>query len=69
MPQDVFRGNCSHELVAVGNVDGPAVAHALRSGGPVSTVFGPVTFDEKGDAAGSTYEMNVWRGGRYEKLQ
>jgi branched-chain amino acid transport system substrate-binding protein len=52
-----------------GKVDGMAVAHALRTGGPVSTVFGPVAFDAKGDAQGMTYEMNVWRDGRYEKLQ
>lgn len=52
-----------------GKVDGPAVAHQLRAGGPVSTVFGPVAFDAKGDAEGMTYEMNVWRDGRYEKLQ
>jgi branched-chain amino acid transport system substrate-binding protein len=52
-----------------GKVDGPAVAHALRTGGPVSTVFGPVAFDAKGDAEGMTYEMNVWRDGRYGKLQ
>jgi branched-chain amino acid transport system substrate-binding protein len=52
-----------------GKVDGAAVAHALRTGGPVSTVFGPVAFDAKGDAQGMTYEMNVWRNGRYEKLQ
>jgi branched-chain amino acid transport system substrate-binding protein len=52
-----------------GKVDGAAVAHALRTGGPVSTVFGPVAFDAKGDAQGMTYEMNVWRDGRYEKLQ
>jgi branched-chain amino acid transport system substrate-binding protein len=51
-----------------GKVDGPAIAHALRTGDPVNTVFGPVTFDAKGDAEGMTYEMNVWRDGRYEKL-
>ena len=51
-----------------GKADGAAVAHALRTGGPVSTVFGPVTFDAKGDVEGMTYEINVWRNGRYEKL-
>ena len=34
----------------------------------MSTVFGPVTFDAKGDAGGMIYEMNVWRDGRYGKL-
>jgi branched-chain amino acid transport system substrate-binding protein len=52
-----------------GTTDGSAVAHALRTGGPVATVFGPVAFDAKGDAEGMTYEMNVWRDGRYEKLR
>jgi branched-chain amino acid transport system substrate-binding protein len=51
-----------------GKVDGAAVAHALRTGDPVSTVFGPVTFDAKGDVGGMTYEMNVWRDGNYGKL-
>ncbi len=51
-----------------GKVDGAAVAHALRTGDPVSTVFGPVTFDAKGDVEGMTYEMNVWHNGRYGKL-
>jgi branched-chain amino acid transport system substrate-binding protein len=52
-----------------GKTDGAAVAHALRAGGPVDTVFGPVAFDAKGDVEGMTYEMNVWRDGRYEKLR
>jgi branched-chain amino acid transport system substrate-binding protein len=51
-----------------GKTDGAAVAHALRTGGPVATVFGPVAFDAKGDAEGMTYEMNVWQNGRYGKL-
>jgi branched-chain amino acid transport system substrate-binding protein len=51
-----------------GKLDGAAVAHALRTGDPVSTVFGPVTFDAKGDVEGMTYEMNVWHAGRREKL-
>ena len=29
----------------------------------MSTVFGPVTFDAKGDVEGMTYEMNVWLRG------
>jgi branched-chain amino acid transport system substrate-binding protein len=51
-----------------GKEDGAAVAQALRAGDPVNTVFGPVTFDAKGDVEGMSYEMNVWRGGRYEKV-
>ena len=53
----------------VGKVDGRAVAGALRTGDPIRTVFGPVTFDAKGDAGGMVYEMNVWHAGRYEKLR
>ena len=52
----------------VGKVDGAAIARALRTGDPVPTVFGPVTFDAKGDVGGMVYEMNVWRGGRYKKF-
>jgi branched-chain amino acid transport system substrate-binding protein len=51
-----------------GKVDGAAVAHALRSRNPVDTVFGPVTFDAKGDVEGMTYEINVWHNGHFAKL-
>jgi branched-chain amino acid transport system substrate-binding protein len=51
-----------------GKTDGAAVTRALRSRNPVDTVFGPVTFDAKGDVEGMTYEINVWHNGRYEKL-
>ncbi len=51
-----------------GSDKGPAVAKALRSGGPIDTVLGPLAFDSKGDAIGITYEMQVWKGGRYGPL-
>jgi branched-chain amino acid transport system substrate-binding protein len=51
-----------------GKADGAAVARALRSPNPVDTVFGPITFDAKGDAEGMTYEINVWHSGHYGKL-
>jgi branched-chain amino acid transport system substrate-binding protein len=51
-----------------GKTDGAAVARALRSRNPVDTVFGPVTFDAKGDVEGMTYEINVWRSGHFGKL-
>jgi branched-chain amino acid transport system substrate-binding protein len=51
-----------------GKADGAAVARALRSRNPVDTVFGPVTFDAKGDAEGMTYEINVWHSGHFGKL-
>jgi len=55
MPQDVFRGNCSHELSLLATW----MARPWR-------MRCAVDLRRKGDAAGSTYEMNV---GRYEKLQ
>jgi branched-chain amino acid transport system substrate-binding protein len=50
-----------------GRVDGLAISQALRAE-PVTTIFGPTTFDAKGDAQGITYELNVWQDGRYRKL-
>jgi ABC-type branched-subunit amino acid transport system substrate-binding protein len=52
----------------VGKADGAAVARALRAGGSVAPVFGPVAFDAKGDAEGMTYEINVWHSGHYGRL-
>ncbi len=48
-----------------GSTDGPKVARVLRDGPPVPTVIGPVGFDGKGDAEGITYQVQVWRDGRY----
>jgi len=52
-----------------GSEDPAKVAAALRAGPPVDTVVGPVTFDEKGDLKGTTYDVNVWHDGKYAKLQ
>jgi branched-chain amino acid transport system substrate-binding protein len=52
-----------------GSSDGLAVAKALRAGGPVETVIGPLSFDQKGDALGITYQMNVWHDGAYGPLE
>ena len=52
-----------------GSADGTAVAKALRAGGPVDTVLGPLAFDPKGDAIGITYALQVWHDGRYGPLQ
>src|SRR5579872_6984283 len=41
------------------------VAAALRSGPPVDTVVGPVSFDEKGDVKGTVYDVNIWHDGKY----
>jgi branched-chain amino acid transport system substrate-binding protein len=51
----------------VGKVDPVAIAKALRSGEPVNTVFGPMTFDAKGDAQGIGYDILEWRDGRHVK--
>jgi len=52
-----------------GAEDPAKVAAALRSGPPVDTVVGPVSFDEKGDLKGATYDVNIWHDGKYAKLQ
>jgi branched-chain amino acid transport system substrate-binding protein len=52
-----------------GGEDPVKIAAALRSGPPVNTVVGPVSFDEKGDLKDTTYDVNVWHDGKYAKLQ
>ncbi|MBV8564203.1 MAG: ABC transporter substrate-binding protein [Methylobacteriaceae bacterium] len=52
-----------------GKLDGPAIAKALRAGGPVETVLGPVEFDEKGDLKNNAYDINIWHAGKYAKMQ
>lgn len=54
---------------ARGGVDGAKVATALRQGPPVDTVLGPLRFDAKGDAEGITHEIQVWKGGKYARLE
>ena len=52
-----------------GKVDGKAIAQALRTGGPVDTVLGPVAFDEKGDLTANAYDINLWHDGKYAKTE
>jgi branched-chain amino acid transport system substrate-binding protein len=52
-----------------GGEDPAKVAAALRSGPPIDTVVGPVSFDEKGDLKGTSYDVNIWHDGKYAKLQ
>ena len=52
-----------------GSSDGKKVAAALREGAPIDTVIGPLRFDKKGDAEGITYEIDVWKGGRYGRME
>jgi branched-chain amino acid transport system substrate-binding protein len=50
--------------------DDPAkVAESLKNGEPVATAIGPVSFDEKGDIKGAQYDINVWKAGKYTKMQ
>lgn len=49
--------------------DGVAVAEALKNGTPVDTIIGPITFDQKGDIVGAKYDINVWKDGKYAKMQ
>ncbi len=52
-----------------GATDGKSVTAALRRGEPIDTVIGPLRFDKKGDAEGITYEIDVWKGGRYGPME
>jgi len=52
-----------------GSTDGRKVTAALREGAPIDTVIGPLSFDKKGDALGITYDIDVWRGGKYGKME
>jgi branched-chain amino acid transport system substrate-binding protein len=52
-----------------GSDDPLKVAAALKNGEPISTVVGPIVFDEKGDIKGATYDINIWHDGNYSKLQ
>jgi branched-chain amino acid transport system substrate-binding protein len=52
-----------------GTTDGKAVTAALRAGLPVATAIGPLRFDQKGDALGITYGIDVWHDGKYGPLE
>ncbi|MDP9126944.1 MAG: ABC transporter substrate-binding protein, partial [Pseudomonadota bacterium] len=56
------------QAIAVGikraGKDPAKVAGALRSS-PVSTVIGPLTFDAKGDIAGTNFVIYRWHNGTY----
>ncbi len=47
-----------------GTLEGGKVAEALRSG-PIQTVTGELSWDEKGDLTKSTYAWYVWHDGKY----
>ena len=49
--------------------DEPAkVAKALENGEAVETVMGPVKFDGKGDIKDPTYDINMWKEGKYAPI-
>jgi branched-chain amino acid transport system substrate-binding protein len=51
-----------------GSDDPKAVAKALESGEPVETVMGPVRFDSKGDIKDPSYDINMWKEGKYAPI-
>jgi len=51
-----------------GSVDGAKVAAALHDGSAYDTVIGPLTFDAKGDPAGSNYVLYRWQDGKMVQL-
>ena len=51
-----------------GSEDPKAVAKALEDGQPFETVLGDVRLDGKGDVKDPTYDINVWREGKYAPI-
>ncbi len=51
-----------------GSDDPAKVAEALKSGGPINTVIGPIAFDEKGDIKDAKYDINQWHDGKYAPI-
>jgi branched-chain amino acid transport system substrate-binding protein len=50
------------------SVDPKKVAERLRSGKPITTVIGPLSWDKKGDLAKADYVMYVWKNGNYVEM-
>jgi branched-chain amino acid transport system substrate-binding protein len=51
-----------------GSDDPKAVAKALESGKPFETALGAVRLDAKGDVKDPTYDINVWKDGKYAAI-
>jgi branched-chain amino acid transport system substrate-binding protein len=51
-----------------GSDDPKAVAKALESGQPFETVLGEERLDSKGDLKNPTYDINVWKDGKYAAI-
>ena len=54
-------------LRRAGKADPAKIAAALHAA-PVDTIMGKLTFDAKGDIAGSYYVMYRWHDGKYMKV-
>jgi branched-chain amino acid transport system substrate-binding protein len=52
-----------------GSDDATDVVAALKSGEPVNTVLGAISFDEKGDIKDPSYDINLWHDGKYAAIQ
>ena len=51
-----------------GSDDPVKVAKALENGQPIDTVFGPVSFDAKGDVKDPHFDINQWHDGKYAAI-
>jgi branched-chain amino acid transport system substrate-binding protein len=51
-----------------GGDDASKVATDLKSGKPIDTVVGQVSFDEKGDLKDASYDINKWSNGKYAPI-
>ena len=51
-----------------GSQDPKAVAKALEDGQKFETVLGEVALDGKGDVKNPTYDINVWKEGKYAPI-
>jgi len=51
-----------------GSSDPQKVAAEMKSGGPWSTVLGPIAFDAKGDIVNSNYVFYRWHNGSYAEI-
>jgi branched-chain amino acid transport system substrate-binding protein len=51
-----------------GSLDPKKVAESMRSGQPVNTVLGPLSWDKKGDLTKLDYVMYIWKNGDYKEI-
>jgi branched-chain amino acid transport system substrate-binding protein len=51
-----------------GSDDPAKVVEALKNGKPIDTVVGSISFDDKGDMTGASYDINRWSKGTYAPI-